>query len=153
MAGRFFRATIRERAVSTARRRLEVHQVELRMEVLGPDGRYAAPALCLWDTGAELSVMGEDTARDLGLPLDEETDESGLRGVTGAVGGTWVVPRFVRFPGLDGFRFRIHFMVLKGVTGRVPLLGMRDTYRNFDVVSNRDAVYFCLKANHAGEQV
>lgn len=71
--------------------------------------------------------------------------------MTGAVGGAWVVPRFVRFPGLDGFHFRIHFMALKGVTGRLPLLGMRDTYRNFDVISNRNEVYFFLKRDHTGQ--
>lgn len=43
MSRRFFTAAIRERAVETARRRLEVHQVELRMAVLGSDGRYARP--------------------------------------------------------------------------------------------------------------
>lgn len=137
----------------TARRRLDVHRVVLPVEFLGPGGRFADPTACQWDTGSELSVMSEALARRLGVTIDDRTDTTTLVGVTGAESPAWVVPRFVRFPGLDGLRFRFHFLVLPRVVDRLPLLGMRDTYRNFEVYSHEDEVYFFPKPDHTGQPV
>lgn len=133
------------------RRRLHVHRIILPVQVIGPGGRFGDPIPFQWDTGSELSVMSEAVARRIGIPLDDQTEETTLVGVTGAEAPAWLVPRFVRFPGLDGFRFRLHVVILKGSADRLPLLGMRDTYRNLEVVTQEDEVYFFLKPDHAGE--
>lgn len=142
---------IAHRTAGTARRRLPVYRVVLPIQLIGPGGRFEDPVACQWDTGAELSVMSEAVARDHGIPLDDEAEETTLTGVTGAASAAWLVPRFVRFPGLDGFRFRLHFLVHKGSADPLPLPGMRDTYRNFEVVTQEDEVYFFLKGNHTGQ--
>lgn len=153
MSGTFVRAVIRRRTAETARGPLDVHRVLLNVRPLGPGGVYAPPTPFQWDTGSELSVMSEAVARRLGLPLDDGAEETGIRGVTGDIEDAWLVPRFVLFPGLDGFRFRIHFLIHKGSTDPLPLLGMRDTYRNFEVVSKANAVFFFLKRDHTGEAI
>lgn len=153
MSRQFFKAIIQERAVETTRRQLEVYRIELQMQLLGAGAKYAPPIPCQWDSGAELSVLSEDVARDLDFPLSDDTEETGIRGVMGDTQEAWLIPRFVRFPGLDGVRFQIYFLIPKGSVGMLPLLGMRDTYRNFEVISRDGEVFFFLKRNHAGQTI
>jgi hypothetical protein len=130
-----------------------VPQVRLKMRFAVGGGRFSPPIPCQWDTGAERSVISEQLARDLGFDLDCDPDIQ-MGGVTGVRVPAWLAPRYVRFPQLCGWQFKITFLVQQGADDPLPLLGMLDTYQNFDVVSNDSEYFFWLAARrHTGEAI
>ena len=152
MCRRFFQAVVRHRTGLTAAGPLEVPRVILPIRLSVGDGRYSPPIDCQWDTGSELSVMSETFARDLGIALTD-AEETRFLTLGDARAEAWIVPRWVRFPGLCGYRFKFLFLVQKGSRDPLPLLGMLDTHQNFEVHS-REAEYFFFLANrHQGEAI
>lgn len=123
-----------------------VPRVELYTHFAGE----AKPRLCQWDTGSELSLMSADVARSLGVDL-ARAEETAFVGANNEPADAWLVSRWVQFPGVDGYRFKLQFLVCDGADD-VPLLGMLDTYQNFDAVSSDTKYYFLLAADrHRGE--
>ena len=150
MARRFFKAEITWSWIDTRQGLIAAPRVELQIRLSTGESRFAPPVACQWDTGSQLSVMSEQVARDLGIDLDREPDTR-LGGITGVKVPAWVVQRFARFPGLDGWQFKLEFLVQKGSADPLPLLGMGDTYDNFEIVSRGDDYAFFLKEGHRGE--
>ncbi len=150
MARRFFKAEITWSWIDTRQGLIPAPRVELQIRLSTGESQFALPVACQWDTGSQLSVMSEQVAGDLGVDLDREPDTK-LRGVTGAEVPAWVVQRYVRFPGLDGWQFKLQFLVQKGSTDPLPLLGMLDTHDNFDVHTHADDYFFFLADRHRGE--
>jgi hypothetical protein len=106
-----------------------------------------------WDTGATFSVIGKQLALDLGIDLSDDP-ESEVRGVSGQ-SKAWFVRRWARFPGIDGYQFKLRLLVPVDPLPdwRLPLFGMLDTYQNFDVRSADEDYFFFLADRHKGEAV
>ena len=136
----------------TAQGPLEVPRVVLPIRLSIGGGRYSLPMDCQWDTGSELSVMSERVARDLEIDL-AGAEETRFLALAGPPREAWLVPRWVRFPRLCGVRFKFLFLVEKGSRDPLPLLGMLDTYRNFEVHSHEDEYFFFLADRHHGEVI
>jgi len=113
---------------------------------------FAPPVPCQWDTGSQLSVISERVARDLGIDLDHDPDTQ-LRGVTGVPVDAWLISRWVRFPGLCGWQFKLQFLIQRGSNDPLPLLGMLDTHDNFEIHSREAEYFFFLADRHRGEAI
>jgi hypothetical protein len=128
---------------------IRVPQVRLQFRLRDGFRPFSEPIRCQWDSGAELSVLSEELARDLGADLRRKPDTK-IFGVTGE-GEAWIVPLSVYFEGLRGYQFEVRFLVQKGSDSRLPLLGMFDTAKNFDIVSTEAEEYhFFLARRHVG---
>jgi hypothetical protein len=147
---RFLKAHVTWAWVETRHGLLPAPRIEMPIRFAEGEGKYGLEMQCQWDSGSQLSVMSETFARGLGIDLDREPDTA-IRGVTGNERPAWRVERFVRFPGLDGLRFRFHFLVLQGSDDPLPLVGMLDTFGNFELIQHGATFYFFLKDGHRGE--
>jgi hypothetical protein len=152
MCRRFFQAVVRHRTGLTAAGPIEVPRVILPIRLRVGGGRYSLPIDCQWDTGSELSVVSEVVARDLGIDLTE-AEESRFLTLGHSPLDAWLVPRWVRFPGLCGYQFKFLFLVQKGSRDPLPLLGMLDTHQNFEVHSREAEYFFFLADRHRGEAI
>lgn len=151
MARRFFKAEVAWVWIDTRQGLMPAPRIELPIRFSEGEGRYGPPMMCQWDSGSQLSVMSERVARDLDIDLDREPD-TGIRGVTGVEVPAWVVERYVRFPDLDGWQFKLHLLVQQGSADPLPLLGMFDTFGNFELIQHGSTYYFFLAENHRGER-
>ena len=152
MCRRFFQATVQHRTSFTATGPLSVPRVVLPIRLSVGEGRFSPPIECQWDSGSELSVMSEALARDLGIDLTG-SEETRLLTLGDSGRDAWLVPRWVRFPGLCGYQFKFLFLVQKGSRDPLPLLGMLDTHQNFEVHSRQAEYFFFLADRHRGETI
>lgn len=147
---RFIARVVEDGEIESHRGAVPALRIEFPLALSTGGSRFAAPIPCQWDTGAQLSVMSEAVARELGIDLPSEPD-SRMRGITGDFAGVWLVTRYARFPELCGWQFKLNFLVHQGSTDPLPLLGLLDTYENFEVHSRGDDYFFFLKDGHRGE--
>jgi hypothetical protein len=152
MCRRFFAANVRWSRIATARGPVAAPRLMLPVCFSVGGGRFGSPIQTQWDTGAQVSVMSEALARGLGIDLEREPDTR-MRGVTGVEVSAWYVTRYARFPELCGWQFKLNFLVHRGSADPLPLLGMLDTYENFEVHSRGDDYFFFLKDGHRGEPI
>jgi hypothetical protein len=139
---------VKWRTGTTAAGPLEVPHVALRIRLPNQNGEYLAPLEFQWDSGAELSMMSERVAREHGIDLTT-AEETTFVGTSGG-GNGWLVHIWVRFPSLADLQFKLLFLVHKGSDDPLPLLGMLDTFQNFNVISRDDEYFFYLKPAHCG---
>lgn len=150
MCRRFFRADTEWDWINTAQGILSAPRIILSTRFSIGGSQFGPPTPCQWDTGSHLSVMSEQVAHALGIDLDREPDTR-IRGVTGVEVPAWLVTRYVRFPGLCGWQFKLRFLVQQGAEYPVPLIGLLDTHDNFDVYTHGDDYIFFLRDTHNGE--
>jgi hypothetical protein len=152
MAGRFIQGEVRWRTGPTDEGPLDVPHIVLPIVFVTSSGPQV-PIDCQWDSGSELSLMSERVARAIGIDLDG-AEETTFISANGERADAWLVRRWVRFPALSGWRFKLLFIVHKGSDDPLPLLGMLDTHRLFDLVSHGGEYFFFLAADpkrHHGE--
>jgi hypothetical protein len=151
MCRRFFKAeVVWPNWIDTRQGLIAAPRIELQIRLSAGESRFAPPVPCQWDSGSQLSVLSERLARELGIELDHEPDAQ-LRGVTGVQVRAWLISRWVQFPGLCGWQFKLRFLVPQGSNDPLPLLGMLDTFENFEVHSHAAEYFFFLADRHLGE--
>jgi hypothetical protein len=130
---------------------------------------FGRPRLFVFDTGAELTCVDEAFAETEGFGDGEawetfrdripENERFKLRGIAGDIEAV-SVKRKVRFRdhkngllargfndlgGIAKFEFDIEFAVILGVEKEMPIVGLRDAHKYFQIGSIDDEYWFTLK--------
>lgn len=115
--------------------------------------RFSMPVETLWDTGADVTIVGQRQAIEAGIVLGGSP--SPLQGIGGGA-RAWSVRHPVRlpYPGFEQFWFPFCFYVVEGEGPEYPLLGFRDIRANFNIASRGDDYHFFLRIpGHEGQPV
>ncbi len=119
---------------------LECYRAEVELIRVGP-GRPTHPTPFIFDTGAEVTMVSEDVARDLGLTTGGQPVS-----VTGSVssGTGRLVPVAFRFAGEPGLTVATSWVILPG-DRKIAILGLRDVLPHFEVRMEDFDLYFIRK--------
>ena len=120
---------------------LECYRAEVELVRVGP-GRPTKRTPFIFDTGAEVTMVSEDVARDLKLPAGGRPVS-----VTGSVssGTGRLVPVAFRFAGEPGLTVTTHWVILPG-DRKIAILGLRDVLPHFEVRAEDFDMYFIHKS-------
>ena len=118
----------------------ECYRAEVELFRVGPGGP-TRPTPFIFDTGAEVTMVSEDVARDLRLPAGGRPVS-----VTGSVssGTGRLVPVTFRFVAEPGLTVTTNWVVLPGNRG-IAILGLRDVLPHFAVRAEDFDMYFIRK--------
>ncbi len=119
---------------------LECYRAEVELVRVGP-GRPTNPTPFIFDTGAEVTMVSEDIARDLNLPAGGRPVS-----VAGSVssGTGRLVPVAFRFAAEPGLTVATEWVVLPG-NRKIAILGLRDVLPHFVVRAEDFDLYFIRK--------
>lgn len=119
---------------------VECYRVEVGVICL-VDGRATRSTPFLFDTGAAVTTVSEDIARDLGLPQGGRPVA-----VTGSVssGTGRLIPIEFRFAGERGLVINSQWVVVPGDRG-IAILGLRDVLPYFEILTEDYDLYFRRK--------